>query len=99
MQESLSHEENMCTGRCKAVVRRIVDQVRAETEQWSQMQDMLGKVREEMDELQASRDFWEDRALDYDYQMQSLHSTVRLSHLQTVLLLLLNAARLSLNCY
>lgn len=67
----------MCSGRCKAMVRRILEQVRAETEQWSQMQEMLGQVREEMEELQASRDFWEDRALDYDYQMQSLHSSVR----------------------
>lgn len=71
------NEEKVCSGRCKAIVRRILEQVRAETEQWSQMQEMLGQVREEMEELQASRDFWEDRALDYDYQMQSLHSSVR----------------------
>ncbi|KAH7543529.1 hypothetical protein FEM48_Zijuj02G0193600 [Ziziphus jujuba var. spinosa] len=76
-KEIVSHEENMCSGHCKAIVRRIVEQVRAETEQWSQMQEMLGKVREEMEELQASRDFWEDRALDYDHQMQSLHSAVK----------------------
>ncbi|KAH7543528.1 hypothetical protein FEM48_Zijuj02G0193500 [Ziziphus jujuba var. spinosa] len=73
-EEILSHAENMCSGRCKAIVRRIVEQVRAETEQWSQMQEMLGKVREEMEEMQASRVFWEDRTLGYDYQMQSLHS-------------------------
>lgn len=73
----MSHEENVCSGRCKAIVRRIVEQVRTETEQWSQMQDMLGKVREEIEELHASRDFWEDRALDYDNQIQSLHSSVR----------------------
>lgn len=67
----------MCSGHCKAVVRRIVEQIRAETEQWSQMQEMLGEVRDEMEELQASRDFWEDRALDSDYQIQSLVSAVR----------------------
>lgn len=75
----MSHEESACTGRCKVIVRRIVDQVRAETEQWSQMQEMLNHVREEMDELQASRDFWQDRALDAECQIQSLRSAVRLS--------------------
>ncbi|OWM69179.1 uncharacterized protein LOC116210392 [Punica granatum] len=66
-----------CSGHCKAVVRRIVEQVRAETEQWSQLQDMLGQVRDEMQELQASRDFWEDRALSSNTQNQSLHSAVQ----------------------
>ncbi|XP_020215056.1 vimentin [Cajanus cajan] len=75
-QEKLSCEGNACSGHCKTVVRRIVEQVRAETEQWSQMQEMLGKVREEMEELQASRDFWEDRARHSDFQIQSLHNTV-----------------------
>lgn len=70
----MSHEESACTGRCKVIVRRIIDQVRAETEQWSQMQEMLNHVREEMDELQASRDFWQDRALDTESQIQSLFS-------------------------
>lgn len=73
----MSHDETVCSGRCKAIVRRIVEQVRAETEQWSQMQEMLGQVREEMEELQASRDFWEDRALDSDFHIQSLSSSVR----------------------
>lgn len=57
-------------------MQRVVEQVRAETEQWSQMQEMLGQVRDEMEELQASRDFWEDRALDSDQQIQLLHSAV-----------------------
>lgn len=56
---------------------RIVEQIRVETEQWSQMQEMLGQVRKEMEELEASRDFWEDRALNSDHQIQSLCSTVR----------------------
>ncbi|XP_050370373.1 uncharacterized protein LOC126788426 isoform X2 [Argentina anserina] len=72
-----SHDEKICSGRCKAIVRRIVEQVRAETEQWSQMQEMLGQVREEMEELHASRDFWEDRALDADNHIQSLTSSVQ----------------------
>lgn len=76
-QDTMSHEDNMCSGRCKAIVRRIVEQVRVETEQWSQMQDMLGQVRVEMEELQASRDFWEDRALNSDHQIQSLRSSVQ----------------------
>ncbi|KAG5517546.1 hypothetical protein RHGRI_038071 [Rhododendron griersonianum] len=75
--EPTSNEEEKCSGNCKSMVRRIVEQVRAETEQWSQMQEMLGQVREEMEELQASRNFWEDRALDCDCEIQSLRSKVR----------------------
>ncbi|KAK4780096.1 hypothetical protein SAY87_016202 [Trapa incisa] len=66
-----------CSGHCKAVVWRVVEQVRAETEQWSQMQEMLGQVRDEMEELQAARDFWEDRARSWDSQNQSLGSAVQ----------------------
>lgn len=77
----MSCEGNMCSGHCKTIVRRIVEQVRAETEQWSQMQEMLGQVREEMEELQASRDFWEDKALHSDFQIESLHNAVRYSSL------------------
>lgn len=80
LQETMIHEEKACSGRCKAIVRRIVEQVRAETEQWSQMQEMLGQVRDEMEELQASRDFWEDRALDSDCQIKSLRSAVRFQY-------------------
>lgn len=71
------HEEKLCSGKCRAVMRRIVEQVRVETEQWSQMQEMLGQVRDEMEELQASCDFWEDRAHDSDYQIQSLLTAVQ----------------------
>ncbi|GAB4835232.1 hypothetical protein Ancab_000141 [Ancistrocladus abbreviatus] len=76
LQETKSGELTTCAGHCKAIIRRIVEQVRAETEQWSQMQEMLGQVKEEMEELQASRDFWEDRALHSDEKIHSLHSSV-----------------------
>ncbi|XP_028790050.1 uncharacterized protein LOC114746031 [Neltuma alba] len=76
-QEKVGSEGNVCSGQCKAVVQRVVEQVRAETEQWSLMQEMLGQVREEMEELQASRDFWEDKALNSDYQIQTLHNAVQ----------------------
>lgn len=76
-QEKDGNEGSVCSGQCKAVVKRIVEQVRAETEQWSLMQEMLGQVREEMEELHASRDFWEDRALNSDYQVQTLHNAVQ----------------------
>ncbi|GAV74650.1 hypothetical protein CFOL_v3_18130 [Cephalotus follicularis] len=78
-KERMAHEKHACSGSCKAIVRKIVEQVRVETEQWSQMQDMLRQVRDEMEELQASRVFWEDRALDSDYQIQSLCCAVRFS--------------------
>ncbi|KAJ9164335.1 hypothetical protein P3X46_023926 [Hevea brasiliensis] len=76
-KERKPYEERACSGCCKAIVQRVVEQVRAETDQWSQMQEMLGQVRDEMEELQASRDFWEDRALDSDHQIQSLQSAVK----------------------
>ncbi|KAJ0234570.1 Myosin-like protein [Hirschfeldia incana] len=65
-----------CSRHCKAVMRKIADQVRAEAEQWSQMQEMLGQVRNEMEELQSCRDFWQNRALESDSQIQNLHSSV-----------------------
>ncbi|KAL6564746.1 hypothetical protein OROMI_016196 [Orobanche minor] len=65
-----------CSGRCKAVVQRVAEQVRAETEQWSQMQEMLAQVREEMEELRTSRDFWENLALNGDHEIQSLRHDV-----------------------
>ncbi|KAL2239931.1 UNVERIFIED_CONTAM: hypothetical protein Sindi_0635000 [Sesamum indicum] len=75
-QEPTLDEDNRCSGRCKAIIGRIVEQVRAETEQWSQMQEMLGRVRGEMEELQASRDFWEHRAHNSDSEIQSLKHAV-----------------------
>ncbi|KAI3981614.1 hypothetical protein MKX01_007534 [Papaver californicum] len=77
LQERTVPEEKVCSGRCKTIVRKIVEQVRSEMEQWSQMQDMLGRVRVEMEELQASRDYWEDRALNSNNQVQSLEFSVR----------------------
>lgn len=79
LQEGKSGELRTCSGHCKAIVRRIMEQVRAETEQWSQMQEMLGQVREEMEELQASRDFWEKRALESSCKIETLNFEVRLS--------------------
>ncbi|KAL3718620.1 hypothetical protein ACJRO7_003701 [Eucalyptus globulus] len=76
-QEIVSRIGGVCSGHCKSVVRRIIEQVRVETEQWSQMQEMLAQVRSEMEELQASRDFWEDRGLKYDAHMQSLSLVVQ----------------------
>ncbi|KAG2674871.1 hypothetical protein I3760_13G157800 [Carya illinoinensis] len=76
-QKMKSPADNLCSGRCKDIVLRIVEQIRVETEQWSQMQEMLGQVRKEMEELEASRDFWEEQALNSDHQIQSLCSTVQ----------------------
>ncbi|GMI84143.1 hypothetical protein like AT1G51405 [Hibiscus trionum] len=76
-KEKMPLEAGVCSGHCKAIVRRIVKQVRAETEQWSRMQEMLGQVRDEMEELQKRRDFWEDRALGSDYRIRSLQSAAK----------------------
>ena len=72
-----------CSRHCKAVMRKITDQVRAEAEQWSQMQDMLGQVRNEMEELQSCRDFWQNRSFESDSQIQNLYSSVRLNSSRT----------------
>ncbi|CAN6931059.1 unnamed protein product [Brassica oleracea] len=72
-----AHGENRgCSRHCKALMRKIADQARAEAEQWSEMQEMLSQVRNEMEELQTCRDFWQNRALESDSQIQNLHSSV-----------------------
>ncbi|CAM8967212.1 unnamed protein product [Rhodiola kirilowii] len=75
-QERMGDDEQPCSERCRAVVRRVTEQVRLETEQWCQLQEMVEKVREEMEQLQASRDMWEREALDSKNQILSLNSTV-----------------------
>ncbi|KAL5719761.1 hypothetical protein ACHQM5_012503 [Ranunculus cassubicifolius] len=76
VQSLLHHKEKTCNGKCKKIVRKIVEQVRSEMEQWTEMQEMLECVREEMEELHSSRDFWQDRALASEAQFQSLQSSV-----------------------
>lgn len=66
-----------CSGQCKTIVRRIMEQVREESKQWSEMQEMLGQVKKEMDQLKSSHDFWHNQALDSKNQIQALHSTVQ----------------------
>ena len=51
-------------------------QVRSESEQWTEMQDMLEQVRLEMQELQSSRDTWQRRAIASDFTLGSLNSQV-----------------------
>ena len=51
-------------------------QVRSESEQWTEMQDMLEQVRLEMQELQSSRDAWQRRAIASDISLGSLNSQV-----------------------
>lgn len=59
---------------CKEIVGKIMEQVRAESEQWTEMQDMLEQVRLEMQELQSSRDIWQRRAIASDISLRSLNS-------------------------
>ncbi|KAF5819344.1 hypothetical protein HanXRQr2_Chr02g0076561 [Helianthus annuus] len=72
----LQEAGNKCSGRCKLLVKRMSEQVRADTEQWSQMQEMLGQLRQEMEELQTSKDFWETQALVSNKEIQSLMTEV-----------------------
>ncbi|CAN6285163.1 unnamed protein product [Urochloa humidicola] len=61
---------------CREIVWKIMEQVKAESEQWTEMQDMLEQVRLEMQELQSSRDTWQHRALVSDISIRSLNSQV-----------------------
>ncbi|KAL9998463.1 hypothetical protein Hdeb2414_s0022g00616871 [Helianthus debilis subsp. tardiflorus] len=72
----LQEAGNKCSGRCKLLVKRISEQVRADTEQWSQMQEMLGQLRKYMEELQTSKDFWETQALVSNKEIHSLMTEV-----------------------
>ncbi|WOK92420.1 hypothetical protein Cni_G01111 [Canna indica] len=75
-QEKLAEEKmgllSCCN--CKEVVGRIMQQVRAESEQWSEMQEMLDQVRIEMEELRYSRDQWQRRAIASDINFHSQHA-------------------------
>jgi len=53
-----------------------MEQVKAESDQWTEMQDMLEQVRLEMQELQSSRDTWQHRAMASDISLRSLNSQV-----------------------
>ena len=61
---------------CKATIRRIVEQMRVESEHWSQMQDVLRSLQEEMSTLSREREHWETRALRAEAELLSLHETV-----------------------
>ena len=61
---------------CREIVWKIMEQVKAESEQWTEMQDMLEQVRLEMQELQSSRDTWQHRAMASDISLRSLNSQV-----------------------
>ena len=55
---------------------KIMGQVKAESEQWTEMQDMLEQVRLEMQELQSSKDTWQHRAIASEISLSSLNSQV-----------------------
>ncbi|KAK8446451.1 hypothetical protein SEVIR_9G493000v4 [Setaria viridis] len=61
---------------CREIVWKIMEQVKAESEQWTEMQGMLEQVRLEMQELQSSRDTWQHRAMASDISLRSLNSQI-----------------------
>ncbi|KAF8673766.1 hypothetical protein HU200_048520 [Digitaria exilis] len=62
---------------CREIVWKIMEQVKAESEQWTEMQGMLEQVRLEMQELQSSRHTWQHRAMASDISIRSLNSQIR----------------------
>ncbi|CAN6313582.1 unnamed protein product [Urochloa humidicola] len=61
---------------CREIVWKVMEQVKTESEQWTEMQDMLEQVRLEMQELQSSRDTWQHRAMASDISLRSLNSQI-----------------------
>jgi hypothetical protein len=60
----------------REIVWKIMEQVKVEFDQWTEMQDMLEQVRLEMQELQACRDAWQHQAMASDISLRSLNSQV-----------------------
>ena len=76
MAEDCKLERSGSCCRCKEIVGMIMQQVRAESGQWTEMQDMLEQGRLEMQELQSSRDTWQRRGIASDISLGSLNSEV-----------------------
>ena len=66
-----------CCCKCKEIVGRVAAEVKAESEQWTEMQEMLDQVRLEMEGLKSSRDIWQSRAVTSELNLRSLYSRVR----------------------
>ncbi|KAJ3702873.1 hypothetical protein LUZ61_006578 [Rhynchospora tenuis] len=82
-EQQMKIEEHAKTGaesssrcECREIVGKIMEQVKVESEQWTEMQAMLEQVRQEMLELQSSRDLWQRRAIASDINVRSLHAQV-----------------------
>ncbi|KAJ4767397.1 myosin-like protein [Rhynchospora pubera] len=82
-EQQMEVEEHAKTGaesssrcECREIVGKIMEQVKVESEQWTEMQAMLEQVRQEMLELQSSRDLWQRRAIASDINVRSLHAQV-----------------------
>ncbi|KAL3699767.1 hypothetical protein R1sor_017789 [Riccia sorocarpa] len=54
------------------VIHKIAEEVRAESEQWYQVQELLQRVGEDMKRLQEACDTWERRALLAEAQVETL---------------------------
>ncbi|RRT84660.1 hypothetical protein B296_00004539 [Ensete ventricosum] len=72
VEEKMEQLSSCCS--CKEVIGRIVQQVRTESEQWSEMQEMLEQVRVEMEELRSSRNHWQRRAIASEINFHSQHA-------------------------
>ncbi|MCO5580751.1 hypothetical protein L7F22_034621 [Adiantum nelumboides] len=62
---------------CKETIRRLVEQMQAEIDQWSQLQDILFKLQEELDGLNERQRFWEERAHRAEAHLLSLQEELR----------------------
>ncbi|KAG6548647.1 hypothetical protein Mapa_009801 [Marchantia paleacea] len=65
------------------VIHKIAEEVRAESEQWYQVQDLLQRVGEDMKRLQEACSTWEQRALVAEAQVLTMQHEERRERLQT----------------
>ncbi|XP_074584944.1 uncharacterized protein LOC141840780 [Curcuma longa] len=73
-EKSIEKQKGFSCCSCMEAVGSIMQQVWAESEQWSEMQQMLEQVKIEMEELRSSRDHWQRRAVASEINFHILHT-------------------------
>ncbi|RAL39899.1 hypothetical protein DM860_008039 [Cuscuta australis] len=86
IRRPVEEEEKRCSGQCKAVVRKIIEQVKAESDQWSQMQEMLGRVRTEMQYLHSKVQEWKEKAQRSEAKAKELEKQLSAAALEKLTL-------------
>ncbi|XP_042375492.1 myosin type-2 heavy chain 1-like [Zingiber officinale] len=73
-EKSIEKQKEFRCCSCMEAVGRIRQQVWAESEQWSEMQQLLEQVKIEMEEIRSSRDHWQRQAVASEINFHILHT-------------------------